>query len=93
LCGGFWGLNATIGKIIITFGAVGLGITVIPVETGTTGEDPPEMLRAGFDVVLAFGDCDSVGSQRRLLDRKSLFIDGSRIDIAGFKRDLTDLPE
>jgi hypothetical protein len=92
-CGGFWDLNATIGKIIITFGAVGLGISVITVATGTTGEEPPEILRAGLDVVLSFCETDSDGNQLRVGDRKRLFVDGSRIDIAGFKRDLTDLPE
>ena len=51
--GFFWGLIATIGKIIITFGAVGLGISVITVVTGTTGEDTPEILRAGVGIVLA----------------------------------------
>jgi NhaP-type Na+/H+ or K+/H+ antiporter len=51
--GSFWGLIATIGKIIITFGALGLGISVITVVTGTTGEDTPEILRAGVGIVLA----------------------------------------
>jgi hypothetical protein len=60
--------------------------------TGTIGEESPEIPRAGFEVLLAFGDCDSVGSQRRLRDRKSLFIDGSRLNIVGFEKD-TDFSE